>query len=318
MNKLSGRVDNVLDLNAMVVFERVVRDGSFTAAARSLGLSKSSVSQRVARLEERLGVRLLQRTTRTLRLTDDGAVYYERCARIAAEVREADAALTEARPVPHGLLRVTAPRLFGDAFLVGIVAEFLARYPQARVDLVLAERLVDLVDEGFDVAIRIGRLDDSELRVRGLGGAPSVYCSSPAYLERRGRPADPDQLKEHDLLVVSDTTRATWMFSGGATSRLSVEGRLRVNSLVVARNVALRGAGIAWLPRFLSDDALRSGELVPILEEFAPPAFPIFAVWPSNRHLSAKVRAFLDLLAEQTAAAPPWNDLGLGRAVEEA
>jgi DNA-binding transcriptional LysR family regulator len=298
----------VPDLNQIAVFERVVRDGSFTAAARSLGLAKSTVSERIASLEERLGVRLLQRTTRTMRLTDDGAAYLDRCTRVLAELREAEDALRETQVVPSGLLRVTAPRLFGHAFLAATVAEYLQSHPQVRVELMLAERQVDLVEEGFDVAVRLGRLGDSTLRQRTLGAASMVHVASPAYLARVGTPEQPEELQSHDVIAVGDGTGVRWPFVGPEGPKvLEIQPRLLLNSLVMARQAALDGAGVAWIPGFLARDAVQSGALLPVLAAWAPPPLPITALVPGGRFVNAKVRAFLDLLVERVGAESPWD-----------
>jgi DNA-binding transcriptional LysR family regulator len=300
-------MNNVSDLNEMVVFERVVREGGFTAAARALGLSKSAVSQKVSRLEARLGARLLQRTTRSVRLTDIGAGYYERCARVVAEAREADRWVSGAQLAPRGVLRLTAPHMFGDAFLTPIVRRYLTCHPEVSVDLMLAERVVDLIDEGFDLAVRIGALADSGLVVRTLGYARSIYCASACYLRARGAPETPADLADHDCVVVGHALEARWPMAGpDGVEPCGVTGRFAANSLVMGRDAALGDLGVAFLPGFLCDDLIRRGALRLVLAEYAPPTYPICAVYPSSRQLSAKVRAFLDLLAAETASAPPW------------
>ena len=203
----------MVDLNEMAVFESVVRAGSFTSAARALGVSKSSVGAQIARLERRLGARLLLRTTRRMRLTDIGAEYHRRCARIVAEAAEADHTAADSRLVPQGTLRVTAAYLFGDAFLAPIVSEYLARYPDVDVDVMLAERLVDLIEEGFDLAIRIGPLEDSTLTARSLGAAQMIYCASPAYLDANGAPAAPRALGDRHCIFVGNSPRTRWPFA---------------------------------------------------------------------------------------------------------
>ncbi len=296
------------DLTQVVAFDRVVREGSFTAAARSLNLAKSTVSQRVAALEERLGVQLLQRTTRTMRLTDDGAAYHARCARALAELRQAEDDLQNQNAVPRGLLRVTAPRLFGHAFLGDAVSEYLAQWPEVQVELMLAERRVDLVEEGFDVAVRIGSLPDSSLRQRRLGEAGMVHVASPTYLARHPAPRDLEDLRAHELILVADRPGLRWPFFGpDGPGVFEDTERLLLNSLVMARQAALAGAGIAWLPAFLAREALQDGSLTVLLADFAPPPLPIFALTPGGRFLSAKVRTFLDLLSRRVVSEAPWS-----------
>lgn len=297
-----------MSLDDLVVFERVVREGSFTAAATALGLAKSTVSARVARLEERLDVRLLERTTRSLRPTEDGALFYERCVRVVDEAREAEEALLTRRESPHGTLRVTCPRLFGYAFLNPVIAAFLERHTAVRVELTLAERMVDLVEEGFDLALRIGRPPDSSLVARRLGQAPMLFAASPAYLGRAGTPSGVDDLGHHDAIVVSRGGPTAWPVRDGETIRtIPVGGRFHVNSLVMARDAAMHGVGVAFLPAFLAAEGIARGLLVPVLPDHAPPPMPVHALYPSRRHLTARVRAFIDLLVETTAASPPWE-----------
>ena len=304
----------MINLNEMAVFERVVRAGSFTGAARAMGVSKSSVSAQIARLESRLGARLLHRTTRRLGLTDVGAAYHQRCSRIVAEAQEADQAAGDARLAPHGTLRLTAPYLFGNAFLSPVVADYLRRYPEVGVDLMLAERLVDLIEEGLDLAIRIGPLEDSTLTARGLGAAQMIYCASPAYLGARGAPKAPDELGDHECIIVGNAASAKWPFASPRGPLFAaVKGRLTINSLIMGRDAALAGHGIAYLPGFLCADQLSEGSLLPVLGDWLPAPYPISAIYPSQRHLSAKVRCFLDLLIERTTPSPPWSGARPGR-----
>ncbi len=260
-------------LDDLVVYERVHARLSFTAAARELGLSKASVSTRVVRLEERLGVRLLQRTTRSVRPTEAGRQYAERCRRILADVREADEAVTATAPEPHGLLRVTCPRLFGTLFLGPVLGEFLSAHPRVRVDVMLTERRVDLVEEGFDVGIRVGQLSPSSLVARRLGEAAAVRVAAP----------------------------------GGDTGPIGIgpragDQRACVDSLEMARDLAIAGIGAVELPRFVCAEALDSGALVSL--GGAGAGFPIHAVYPARRLLSARVRRFVDRLVDHADHAP--------------
>lgn len=296
------------DLNELLTFERVVREGSFTAAAEALGVAKSTVSQRISRLEARLGVRLLQRTSRSMSPTEDGRAYYAACARVVQEAKDADLTITAARTSPRGRLRITAPRLLGYTVLTPVVTEFLATHSEVTVDVVLAERVVDLIEEGFDLALRVGRPADSSSILRSLGQATMTWVVSPAYIERRGAPDGPDALAAHDTIGVTRGPPPTWPFFGPQGSQeVRVRGRLTVNSLVMARDAALAGAGIAFLPAFLVADDLQSGRLVSVMDHLAPPPLPLSAMYPSNRHLSARVRAFLDLLVARTTGGVPWS-----------
>ncbi|MCG8424791.1 MAG: LysR family transcriptional regulator [Proteobacteria bacterium] len=301
----------MINLNEMVVFERVVHEGGFSPAARALGLSKASVSVYISRLEERLGARLLERTTRRVRLTEVGEAYYQSCVRIVTEAREADLSVSHARLVPQGVLRLTAPHLFGDAFLTPIIAEYLRRHPDVSVDLVLAERHIDLIEENFDLAIRIGTLANSQLIARKLGEARSLYCASREYIREHGQPLVPGDLADHQCILVGHALRQDWPFTGrDGSAAVSVVGRFNANSLVMGRDAALLHRGIAYLPAFLCGEYLARGELVEVLAEHCPGPYSLYAIYPSNRHLSAKVRSFLDLLIEETTLSPPWASPG--------
>ncbi|MCO4773549.1 MAG: LysR family transcriptional regulator [Deltaproteobacteria bacterium] len=301
-------MNNAPALDDLGLFEAVVRLGSFTAAAVELGLAKSTVSTRVSRLEAAVGVRLLQRTTRSLRPTEEGVVFAEHCRRVVEEARGALDALRGAGEEPVGTLRITCPRLFAQAFLQPIVGEYLSLHPRARVQLHLAERPAALVEEGFDLALRIGVPADSSLVVRRLGAAPMVFVASAGYCALHGVPESAEELGEHELITVSRGGAVAWPVVGEAGIRaVPVQGRLQVNSLPFARDLALRGAGVAFLPRFLVAEQLADGEFVEVLEGLAPPPMPVCALYPSRRHLAPRVRAFLDLLVQRTAESPPWR-----------
>lgn len=295
-----------MDLNEILVFARVVEAGSFVGAARALGMPKSTVSRRVSSLEERLGARLLQRTTRRLSLTDVGRTYYAHAARVVAEVEEADHAVTTLQEAPRGLLRVTAPLNFG--FLGPIVASFLKRHPEVELELVCADRVVDLVQEAFDVAVRAGPLRDSMLIARGLGEMESFAVASPALLRARGTPAEPADLEKADCVVFgAGSHRATWRLHRGEEDvAVEVGARLVVNDFDLLEEAALAGLGIAMLPVYRCVQHLRAGRLERVLADWCSPATPLHAVYPSTRHLSPKVRAFLDHLREQMLP-PPWE-----------
>ncbi|MEE8271095.1 MAG: LysR family transcriptional regulator, partial [Alphaproteobacteria bacterium] len=251
-------------VSGMIIFARVVEANSFTVAARRLGLSKSAVSKQIARLEDRLGARLLNRTTRRISPTEVGAAFYERCARVAAEVEEAELAVTRLQAEPRGVLRVNAPMSFGMAHLAPAIAAFMERYPDVRIDLTLNDRVVDLIDEGFDVAVRIGHLADSSLVARRLAPSRLVLCAAPSYVERRGAPATPDDLVNHDCMVYSIVaTGEQWTFVGrdGAHHTVRVAARLRVNNGDEMRDIAAAGLGLTILPTFIAADHITNGRL---------------------------------------------------------
>lgn len=299
-----------LDLLAgMAVFARVVDAGGISAAARGMGLSKSAVSKQVSGLEDRLGARLLQRTTRRMSLTEAGASFLEHCRRVVIEAEAAENAVGALQGEPRGVLRVNAPMTFGTMHLAAMLPDFLARHPLVTVDLALNDRVVDLLEEGYDVAVRIGRLADSSLVARRLAPARRVMVAAPSYLDRRGRPAALTDLTDHDVLCYSYVPAAEeWRFDGPAGEEsVRVNGRLRANNGEILLAACLAGSGIAALPTFISGPSLRAGSLVRVLPHLERTDFAIHAVWPTARHLSAKVRAFVDFLAERFGPVPYWD-----------
>lgn len=296
----------MIDWNEMVVYCKVVETGSFVGAARALGLPKSTVSRKVAGLEERLGVRLLHRTTRVVRTTPVGHVYFERCARLVSDAEEADRLVTSAQERPTGLLRITTSSLVAERWLCAIVADYLSANPDVRVDLMITNRMVDLVDEGYDVALRAGILPDGDLVARRLQPGRTVLVASPAYLERRGVPRSIDDLSRHDCVIAdSDSSRGVWSFGD---LRLAVSGRLAVNDIRLARDAALAGLGIARLPSFLVGEDVLQGRLLRVLPQLPDTFGGLYAVYPSRRHLSTAVRSFVDFCIERFRAAPPWTE----------
>ncbi|QRK12560.1 LysR family transcriptional regulator [Archangium violaceum] len=300
-------------LDDMLVFAEVVSAGGITAAAARLGLRKSTVSRRLAALEERLGTRLLERNTRRLRLTETGREYHAHCARLVAEAREVNRALSESRGTPRGTLRVATFSLLGE-LLTPVITEFLLRHPQVRVEVSLAEAYVDLVADSYDIALRTGPLPDSSQVARRLGDVRTGYYASPAYLSRRGTPRSPDELEGHECVLVAEPgTSEVWFFAGPRGARtVPVSGRLQVPSVRAGHAAARAGLGLVRLPTVLAVDDVRAGVLVPVLEAVSPPGLPIYAVYPSSRQLPLKVRAFLDTLAQRSAALP-WEEPGRSR-----
>ena len=292
-------------LSAMVVFTHVVETGSFSEVARRLGLSKSAVSKQVTALEERLGAQLLHRTTRKLSLTETGRSFYERCAQIVREVEEAERAAIHAQATPQGLLRVNAPMSFGQIALAPALSLFLSRHPDLRVELVLDDRRVDAIEGGFDVTIRVAsRLPDSSLIARRIASTRIVVCGTPEYLAQRGVPTAPDELAGHDCLLYAYHDR--WLFRGPAGTQLvGVAGRLLANNGDALREAALAGLGLVQLPSFIVGAELASGALRAVLEPFEDPGASIWAVYSPTRHLSGKVRAFVDFLTERFGGDSP-------------
>src|SRR5216684_645870 len=295
-----------MDLNEILVFARVVQAGSFTSAAAELGMPKSTVSRKVSDLEERLKSRLLQRTTRKLSLTDVGRTYYDYCARIVGEIEDGERAVSRLQESPRGLLRVTAP--VNVAFLGPIVSDYLKRYPEVRLDLLCTGRAVDLVEERFDVAIRAGTLADSTLIARSLGSARWFLVATPAYLKRRGRPRSPDDLKKHDcLLFGAGIDNAGVRLENADTSvQVALSARLMVTDMDVLHAVAAAGLGIALLPASRCAEDLRARRLERVLADWNAPSTPVHVVYPSTRHLSPKVKTFVEHLHERMTP-PPWE-----------
>ncbi len=296
-------------LDDMLAFIKVVDAKSFTAAAERLGLSKSVVSRRIAELEDRLGARLLNRTTRKLSLTEVGEAFYERCARILADLEEAERAVGDLHAAPRGRLKVNAPVSFGLLHLAPALAAFLARYPDIEIDIDLNDRYVDLIDEGYDVAVRIGRLRDSSLIARRLAPNRRAVCAAPAYLDKHGRPVSPEDLAGHNCLIYTNVPLAEqWQFRvDGETRSVRVTGSLRTSNGDLLRAAALAGVGGAVLPTFLCGDALASGALECLMFDTYVSESTVYAVYPHNRHLSPKVRAFVDFLAARFGPHPYWD-----------
>lgn len=288
-----------LDLNAVTAFVAVVEQRSFRAAARSLNVPKSTVSRRVALLEEQLGVQLLLRTTRTVTLTDVGEAFHQRASQALGALTDAAREVQQSEATPKGVLRVTAPITFAEHFLSDILTDFLASNPDVRVTLDLTDRYVDLVAEGYDVALRAGPLADSTLKARLLGSNPLVMVASPTYLKAHGTPQTPADLLAHDCIVYSNTERgAKWpLLVKRKVTPMPVRARVAVNSFMLARDFAVAGLGIARMPGGFSHQLEVEGTLVRVLKEFEPPPSPLHAVFPPGPRLTPKVRAFIDLLA---------------------
>jgi len=301
-------------LDAMEIFAEVVEAEGFSAAARSLGVSKSAVSKQVGRLEDSLGVRLLNRTTRRLSLTEAGATFYAACRRVLEEAEAAERAVSNLSAAPRGLLKLNAPMSFGFLHMAPAIAEFHVRFPQIVIDAAMNDRFVDLVEEGYDVALRIGALRDSSLIARRVAPCRNVICASPDYLARRGRPEKPADLRDHDCLLYANTAQPReWTFhtpghSLGGLEKVKVDGPLIANNGDVLCGAAVSGMGIANLPTFIVSRHLREGRLQPLLPGFPPPEQGIHAVYPHSRNLSVKVRVFVDFLADHFGPDPYWDE----------
>src|SRR6201987_3077268 len=299
-------------LTSLTAFVRVVDSGGFSAAGRKLNMSTTTVSNHVQSLEDRLGARLLNRTTRKVSLTEVGRAYYERCTRLLADLEETEQAVGDMHAAPRGALRLNAVPSFGILHLAPAIADFTARFPGISVELMLSERLVDLVAEGFDVAVRVEEPPDSSLIARQLAPCRMVVCGAPRYFEKHGTPRTPADLAIHNCLTVAVTGLSyyrTWHLTAadGTALNISPIGNLRTNSGAVLKVAALAGHGLVCLPTYLVGDALQSGRLVTVLDDYTAPPLALRALYPHNRHLSAKVRAFVDFLAARFEQEPPWD-----------
>jgi len=295
--------------HAIEAFVKVVEAGSFARAADRLGVSVSSVSRHVTELEAHLGARLLNRTTRTLSLTEVGRAFHERSVQLMADLDEAEEAAGAGAVVPRGTLRLTCGITFGTRHLAPAVAEFMTRYPDMRFDLELSDRIVDLVDEGFDAAVRIGSIGGMNLVGRRVGATTLVCCAAPAYLARRGEPRVPEDLAAHTCLTYAYAPLAgQWPFrsADGGARNVRVNGPAHANNGGFLAALAIAGVGIAYEPDFIVGPDVQSGRLVPLLRAFAPAPSGINVVYPSRRHLSAKVRAFTDFLVQRFESAQ-WS-----------
>jgi len=291
------------DLRTLAIFVKVAERKSFVRAAADLGITQSGVSNAISRLEDQLGVRLLARTTRRVSLTEDGAAYFERCRQVLADLEEAELVLKERRLKPTGRLRIDMPVAFGRLKIVPLLAPFQAQYPELTLALSFIDRYVDLVEEGVDVAVRFGRLRDSTLMARRLTQTQFRVVGAPRYFAKHGRPRTPDDLAAHNCLAftVHDTRLARdWRFArDGAETSVTPTGTMSFSHGGALCDAVCAGYGLAQLHDYYLDDALAAGRLEPVLEKFKPETDPIWLVYPQTRHLSPKVRAFIDFMVAQ-------------------
>lgn len=293
-------------------FVRTVDRGSQAAAARELGVTPAMVGRYVRALEDRLGSRLLNRTTATQSLTEAGAAFYARASALLEQLEEAERAAADRQAEPHGVLRVNAPMVFGVRYLAAAIAEFCDLHAGVRVELVLNDRVVDLVEEGYDVAVRIGRLADSGLVARRLAACRLAVCASPGYLAHHGEPRTPADLLGHNCLLYAYASGGdTWRFHGEhGEEEVRISGKLVANNGEALLAAALAGPGVILQPTFIVGDALRESRLVRLLPGWRLQDLDVHAVYPSARHLSPKIRSFVDFLAGRFGDPPPW-DAGL-------
>jgi DNA-binding transcriptional LysR family regulator len=294
----------------MQMFSRVVEAGSISGAAQQLDIAKSAVSRRLAELESRLGAQLLHRTTRRLNLTDSGRAFLERAQSILADLDEAEAAVSQAHTALKGRLRVALPLSFGLLHLAPLIEEFMALHPDVEFDLDFNDRQIDLMQEGFDLAIRIANLPDSSMIARRLSPIRHLLSASPAYLAKHGTPTQPQDLQHHVCLAYSNLANpGVWHYrtSDGVTGSVQVPVKLKANNGDFLCQAALTGHGLILHPTFYLREALHSGALVPVLTDIVWPELNAYAVYPPTRHLSSRVRALVDFLAQRFAGEPEWD-----------
>jgi DNA-binding transcriptional LysR family regulator len=299
-------------LKAMTVFVRVAKAGSFAGAARDLGISRAMVTKHIMQLENILGMRLFNRTTRSLSLTEVGSSYYERCQQVLYDVEEMEAAVTELQTEPRGLLKISAPPFIGAAHIAPALAEFLEKYPELSVDMILQGGHSDLVDEGIDIAIYLGELKDTSLIARKLASSPLVVCGSPSYFAHKGMPAHPEDLSEHSCLVNwAIPPRNEWHFRGAdGDVVMKVSGRMQANVADPIRIAAAKGLGLVMLPTYIVGRDIQKGKLQTVLNDYMVAPLSIHAVYPHRKYLSAKVRTFLDFLQEWLHKRLEWHENG--------
>jgi DNA-binding transcriptional LysR family regulator len=286
-----------MDLNSAWIFVRVVQTGGFSAAARSLRMPVSTVSTKVSQLEERLGVSLLVRTTRKLQLTEPGTRYFRRALNACSEIEAAEASTQEDKNEDKGLIRITAPVEMGSSSFSDVIADFLKSHPKVQVELLLTDRMVDLIGEGIDLALRVGMLDESSLVAKKIGSTELQLYASPSYLKKHGEPKNAQELKQHDCLNFQGSVTDFWELRvKGKATRVQVKGAVAANNLVSLQRLALRGMGIALLPRFLCLEDEERGRLKHILKECNADQYPIHLVYPPQRYLPRHVRSLMTFI----------------------
>ena len=303
-------IANTTGLNDIAAFVCVVQAGSFTAAAERLSLSKSVVSKYVTRLEDRLGARLLNRTTRRLNLTEAGRVFYERSRHGLEAIQEAEQEVSFLQGEPRGTLRVNSPMSFGVLHLAPAISDFMSRFPDVSIDISFDDRKVDLIEEGFDIAVRIASDLDPGLIARRIGPCRHALVASPAYLDRYGTPRTPKDLADHNVITYQyQQSPWEWEFRPpeGAPVSVSVSGRVQMNNSLAIREAAIAGAGITRTPTFVVGEDMQQGRFCAVLSEYEQLELSIYLVFPQRQHLAPNIRAFIDFMAERFAGTPYWD-----------
>lgn len=300
-------INNIGDVSAFIAS---AKSGSFTAAAKQLGLTRSTIGKRIARLEARLDVRLLQRSTRSLSLTDEGSLFFERCVAVLEELEQAESLLAQRTAQPSGRLRVSAPLILGQKYLADLLVAYTRRWPQVQVEMTWSDRYVDLIEEGFDVTLRVGDpYPDSQLSARTLGMHRMVTCASPDYLAQRGTPQTPADLAAHECLhFIHGGKLSPWHFTvNGKQQSFTGRARACADNAEALLTFCRAHYGLIHFPLYIVAEEIRSGRLNTVLDDFQAQGVPIRAVYPSRRQLSPKVRQFIDMLAEAWQPQVPWE-----------
>ena len=299
----------MIDFNEVYVFVKVVEAGSFVGASKQLNMPSTTVSRKVQKLEDALGVRLLQRSTRKLHLTDIGQQYFEDCQQSLASIEEATTLASESRSMPTGLLRVTSPTDFAVNYLQPWINDFLRLYSDVQIELEVTDRYVDLIEERIDIAFRSGELKDSSLIARRIGPKQSIFCASPEYLDKAGRPNSLDDLSQHDCVIMGRSLKNQyWRFmTDEGEISIPVRGRYAVDNMKLVVEAAHNGMGIAQVPHPLVMNLLKNGELIQVLADHSAPQQSIYIIYPSHKHLARNVRTFIDHVVESTTPDAPWE-----------
>lgn len=300
---MTRKVANINLLDGMAVFVGVITAGSFTAAARSLGHSTSYVSKEITRLEKRLGSRLLNRTTRTISLTDAGRAYYECCSQIVIDAENAERSINQLQETPGGLLRINAPVSFGTTHLLNVLSQFMHRYPEIKLEVEFNDRIIDVVAEGYDVVIRVGEIKDTNLIARKITSSRGVMVASPDYLKRKGYPQQAEDLSRHDCIAYSLLPAPTqWNFyKQGVRTSITIDPRAMCNNAALEVSMLVHGIGITRIPLFICEQEVANGELEIVLDDYDHIKLDVFAVYPHRQYLTAKVRAFVDFVVDAFA-----------------
>ncbi len=296
-------------IDTIRAFVAVATEGSFSKAAEKLIFSRAIVSKYVSALEERLGVRLINRTTRSMNLTEAGEIYLKRSIQLLEDLEELDLSVQETAAVVKGGIRISMPRTLGEALMMDVIIDFLDQYPDVSIEVDLSDRFVDVVEEGFDLAIRVGNLDDSSMFVRKILDVPMAVCCSKHYLEKHDMPKVPEDLaKASCILDVNRRNHNKWSFQkDGKEYSVDVDGRLKVNSAFAVRQAVMQGGDIGYTPLFAIKEDVQRGDVLTLLDPYQVDPLPIHAVYPHSRHLSAKVRLFVDFLVQKYKKTDPWG-----------